>query len=115
MLSPASKITNLDITSQFNLVKDSQLNRVNYLLISKTMPITLYNKFLAFRCIDRKSDIHGDLLEMTTIENSNVHHAKISDKKCLISQRKCNSMKSVWVIKVLEINTLQDCLYHLLS
>ena len=81
MLSPSSKITNLEITSQFNLVKDSQLNRVNDLLISKTIPNTLYNIFLRFVGIDKKSELLGYLLETTTIENFNVDHAKFSDKK----------------------------------
>ena len=39
-LSPSSKITNPDNTRQFELVKDSNSNRVNHLLIHNTIPIT---------------------------------------------------------------------------
>ena len=41
LLSPLSKITNLEKTTHFNLVKDQNSNRVNDLLIHNTMPITL--------------------------------------------------------------------------
>ena len=42
LMSPLSKITNPENTSQFKLVKDSSSNRVND-LIHNTIPITLYN------------------------------------------------------------------------
>ena len=48
-MSPLSKITNPENTSQFKLVKDSNLNRVNDLKINRTIPITLYNNKLTFR------------------------------------------------------------------
>ena len=38
LLSPLSKITNPENTSQFNIVKDSNLKRVNDLLIKNTKP-----------------------------------------------------------------------------
>ena len=41
LFSPLSKITNLENTSQFKLVKDSSSNRVNDLLIHNTIPVTL--------------------------------------------------------------------------
>ena len=41
LLSPRSKITNLENTTQFKLVKDSSSNRVNDLLKHKTIPLTL--------------------------------------------------------------------------
>ena len=41
-MSPLSRITNPDNTSQFRLVKDHNSNRVNDLKINKTIPITLY-------------------------------------------------------------------------
>ena len=41
LMSPLSKITNPENTSQFKLVKDSSSNRVNDLKINKTIPITL--------------------------------------------------------------------------
>ena len=40
LMSPLSKITNPDNTSQFRLVKDHNSNRVNDLKINKTIPIT---------------------------------------------------------------------------
>ena len=42
LLSPLSKMTSLENTSQFNLVKDSNSNRVSELLIHNTIPVTLY-------------------------------------------------------------------------
>ena len=42
-MSPLSKITNPENTTQFKLVKDHISNRVNDLLIKTTIPITLYN------------------------------------------------------------------------
>ena len=41
LMSPSSKITNPENSSQFKLVKCSSSNRVNDLLINKTIPITL--------------------------------------------------------------------------
>ena len=41
LLSPLSKITNPENTSQFKLVKVPDSNRVNDLLINKTIPVTL--------------------------------------------------------------------------
>ena len=43
LMSPLSKIINLENSTQFKLVKDSCSNRVNDLLIHNTIPITLYN------------------------------------------------------------------------
>ena len=42
LMSPLSKITNLENFSQFKLVKDSSSNRVNDLKIHNSIPITLY-------------------------------------------------------------------------
>ena len=41
LMSPSSKTTNHENSSQFKLVKDSNSNRVNDLKIHKTIPITL--------------------------------------------------------------------------
>ena len=47
LLPPLSKITNPENTTQFILLKDSNSNRVNDLLIHKTIPITLcYNSLI---------------------------------------------------------------------
>ena len=40
LLSPLSKITYSESTSEFRLTKDRSLNRVNDLLINKTKPVT---------------------------------------------------------------------------
>ena len=49
LISPLSKSTNTENTSQFKLVKDSASNRVNDLRINKTISITLHSNFLTFR------------------------------------------------------------------
>ena len=41
LMSPLSKITSLENSTQFKLVKNPSSNRVNELLISKTTPTTL--------------------------------------------------------------------------
>ena len=51
VMSPLSKITNPEITTQFILVKDSNSNNVNDLLIHKT----LYNNLLDFRDTGKKN------------------------------------------------------------
>ena len=49
LMSPLSKITNPENTSQFKLVKDSSSNRVNDLKMHNSIPITLYGIMLTFR------------------------------------------------------------------
>ena len=66
LLSPLSKITKLEITSQFKLVKESISYRVNDLLIHNTIPITVYNNLLTLRDTGREFKLQGDLLKMTT-------------------------------------------------
>ena len=48
-MSPLSKITNPENTSQFKLVKDHNSYRVNDLLIHNSIPITLHDNLLTFR------------------------------------------------------------------
>ena len=79
LMSPLSKITNPENTTQFKLVKDSSSNRVNDLLI----PITLYNNFLTFRDTDKVIELKGDLLKMITNKNLNVDLASLADKKLM--------------------------------
>ena len=50
LMSPLSKSTNPEFTSQFKLVKDSNSNRNNDLNINKTKPITLHDYFVNFSC-----------------------------------------------------------------
>ena len=56
-----SKINNPEKASQFELVKHSNSNRVNVLLINKTIPITLCGTLLTFRDTDKKFDLQGAL------------------------------------------------------
>ena len=83
LMSPLSKITNPENTSQFKLVKDSSSNRVNDLKINKTIPITLYGNMLTFRDTNRQFELTGDLLEMITNSKFNVDLASLADKKLM--------------------------------
>ena len=85
LMSPLSKITNPENTSQFKSVKDSSSNRVNDLLIHNTIPITLYNNFLTLRDTGKEFEIKGDLLKTITNNNFNVDLASLSDKKLLFN------------------------------
>ena len=82
-MSPLSKITNPENTTQFKLVKDSSSNRVNDLKIHKTIPLTLPNNFLTFRDSGKEFELNGDLLKMITNKNYNVDLASLTDKKIM--------------------------------
>ena len=66
LMSPLSKITNPENTTQFKLIKDSTSNRVNDLKINNSIPITLYNNLLTFRDTNKQFELKGDLLKMIT-------------------------------------------------
>ena len=83
LISPLSKITNPDDTSQFKLVKDSSSNRVNDLKIHNSVPITLHDNFLTFRDSGGIFELKGDLLEMITNSKYNVDLASLADKKLM--------------------------------
>ena len=83
LMSPLSKITNPENTTQFKLVKDSSSNRVNDLKINKTIPITLYGNMLTFRDTKKQFELKGDLLEMITNSKNNVDLASLADKKLM--------------------------------
>ena len=83
LLSPLSKISNLEKSTQSKLVKDSDCNRVNGSKINKTIPITLHDNLVTFRDSDKIFELKGDLLEMITNKNYNVDLAKLSDKKLM--------------------------------
>ena len=83
LMSPLSRITNPENSSQFKLVKDSSSNRVNDLKINKTIPITLYGNMLTFRDTNKQFELKGDLLEMITNSKFNVDLASLSDKKLM--------------------------------
>ena len=83
LMSPLSKITNPENTSQFRLIKDSSSNRVNDLLLHNKIPITLYNKLLTFRDTGKEFELKGNLLKMMTNNNYIVDHASLADKKLM--------------------------------
>ena len=83
LMSPLSKITNPEISSQFKLVKDSSSNRVNDLKIHNSIPITLYGNMLTFLDTIKQFELKGDLLEKITKSKYNVDLARLADKKLL--------------------------------
>ena len=83
LMSPLSRITNPENSSQFKLVKDSNSNRVNDLKINKTIPITLYGNMITFRDTNKQFELSGDLLEMITNNKYNVDLASLADKKLM--------------------------------
>ena len=102
LLSPLSKITNPEISTQFKLIEYSSSNRVNDLKINNSIPFTLHNNLLTFRDTNKQFELIGDLLKMTTNKNYNVDLASLVDeKKCMILQKNCILMKDVLVINLL--------------
>ena len=83
LMSPLSKITNPENTSQFKILKDHNSNRVNDLLMKNKIPITLYGNMLTFRDTNKQFKLTGDLLEMITNKDYNVDHASLEDKKLM--------------------------------
>ena len=83
LMSPLSRITNPENSSQFKLVKDPSSNRVNDLKINKTIPITLYGNMLTFRDTNKQFELKGDLLEMITNSKFNVDLASLADTKLM--------------------------------
>ena len=83
LMSPLSKITNPENTSQFRLEKDHNSNRVNDLLMKNKIPITLYGNMLTFRDTIKQFELKGDLLEMITNSKYNVDLASLTDRKLM--------------------------------
>ena len=83
LISPLSKITNPENTTQFKLEKDPSSNRVNDLKIHNSIPITLHNNLLTFRDSGKVFELKGELLKMITNKNYNVNLASLSDKKLM--------------------------------
>ena len=79
LLSLLYKITNPEHTSQFQLVKDLNSNRVNEFLLNKTKPVTIYNNLLTYRDRNKKFELQGDRLTVTTNKNYNVDLANLPD------------------------------------
>ena len=83
LMSPLSRITNPENSSQFKLVKDPSSNRVNDLKINMTIPITLYGNMLTFRDTNKQFELKRDLLEMITNSKFNIDLASLTDKKVM--------------------------------
>ena len=83
LMSPLPKVTKPDNSSQIKLLKDANSNRVNDLLLNKTIPITLYNNLLTFRETGKEFELKGNVLKMITNENYNFDHASLADKKLI--------------------------------
>ena len=66
LMSPSSKNSNPEHTSQLELLKDPNTKRVKDLLIRETIPVTLCNSLLTYPLTDKKCKLKGDLLKMTT-------------------------------------------------
>ena len=66
-MSPLSKITNLETTSQFKLAKFSKSSGVNDLLILNTIRVNLFDNLLTFPDKGKIFEIKGDLFKMTTL------------------------------------------------
>ena len=83
LMSLLSKITNLKNTTQFKLVKNSNSNRVNDLLIHISIPVSLQDNLLTFRDLGRVFKLKGDHLKTITNKNYYVDLASLSDKKLM--------------------------------
>ena len=103
LMSPLSRITNPENTTQFKLIKDSSSNRVNDLRINNSIPITLYGNKLTFRDTNKQFELKGNLLKMTTEETTTLILLVYQIKNyCTILQKKCILIKDVLVINLLE-------------
>ena len=83
LMSPLSKISNPENTSQFKLLKDSSSNRANDLKIQNSIAITSYGNMLTFRDTNKQFELKGDLLEMITNSKYNVDIASLQDNKLM--------------------------------
>ena len=83
LLSPLSKITSLEKSTQFKLIKDSSSKWVNDLKINNSIPIALHKNLLAFRDTNKQFELKGDLLKLITNKNYNVNLTSLTDKKLM--------------------------------
>ena len=83
LLSPVSKITNPENSTQFKLLKVSSSNRVNGLLIDNSIPVTLHDNLLTFRDTNKQFELKRDLLKMITNKNYNIVLSSLADKKLM--------------------------------
>ena len=66
LMSPLSRITNFEKTTQFKLLKHSNSNRVNDLLQHNSIPIILHDNLLSFRGTGEIFGLKRDLLKTRT-------------------------------------------------
>ena len=88
LMSPLSKITNPENTSQFKLVTDHNSNRVNDLLMKNKIPITRYNNLLTIRDTSEEFELKVDLLKMITNKIYNADLASLGEKNEWFCKRK---------------------------
>ena len=67
--SALSKITNPEHTSQYNIVKVLDSERVNDILINIAITVTLHDILVTFRDTDKKFELQEALLKMITNKN----------------------------------------------
>ena len=82
-MSALSKKSNLENTTEFKLVKDSNSNRVNGLLMHNSIPITLLDNLLTFRDTGKIFELKGELLKLLTDKNYIVDLPSLLDKKLM--------------------------------
>ena len=113
LLSPLTNITNPENTTQFRLIKDHNSNRVNDLLIHKTIPVTLYANLLTFGDSGKKFELFRDLLKMKTNKHFNVDLVKLSVKKLIYDFAKEMYFDVKLQVKnLIKIEQLKDYLIH---
>ena len=83
LLSPLSKTTNPEHTSQSKPAKDLNSNRVDDLLINKTKPGNLCDNLLTFRDTDQKYEMERHLLKRIPNKNYNADKANLRHKKLM--------------------------------
>ena len=74
------KITNPAKSTHFKLVKESNSNTVNDLLIHNSIPSTLHDNLLTFCDTGRIFELKRHILKMITNKNYNVEVASLPDK-----------------------------------
>ena len=104
LMSPLSKITNPEKTSQFKLIEDASSNRVNDFLRHNSKPITLLDNLLTFRDTGKVFELKGDLLKKICNKNYNVDLASLLDKKLMYNfAKEKNFDLKLKVLNLLEI------------
>ena len=83
ILSPSSKITNRENSIQFNLLKDSNSNRVKDMLTNNTIPVTLCETLSTYRGTCKMVELKGDLSKMITNRYYYVDLASLWDEKLM--------------------------------